>query len=348
VLRQYFVLLLVAFLGALLVSTVLTPFVRNLALRWGAIDKPSTRKIHASPVPRLGGLAIWLALWVAALVTIRFVPGDTVVAPRGTLPEVAALFGGATVILWIGLADDRRGEMAPLTKIVGQLVACTILILGIRLTVFGVDWLDIPLSYLWVLGLTNALNLLDNMDGLSAGATSIAGAFFLLLAVINGQLFVALLAATLVGACLGFLIYNYNPASIFMGDTGSLSLGFMLAVLGMKLQIHSARNFSFLIAALVLSVPIFDTAFVIWRRVSEGRRVMQGGTDHTSHRLVRLGLNQKQAVWALYGISFLGGLTALVASQGSTWAALLIAVPFAAFVTWAGWRLARVDVAPAQ
>jgi UDP-GlcNAc:undecaprenyl-phosphate/decaprenyl-phosphate GlcNAc-1-phosphate transferase len=145
-----------------------------------------------------------------------------------------------------------------------------------------------------------------------------------------------------VGSCLGFLIYNYNPATIFMGATGSLSLGFILSVLGMKLQIHHSHDLSFLIAALVLSVPIFDTGFVIWRRLREGRRITQGGKDHTSHRLVRLGLNQKQAVWALYAASFAAGLAALVASQGSPWVVLTIMVPVVAAVICAAWFLGRI------
>jgi UDP-GlcNAc:undecaprenyl-phosphate GlcNAc-1-phosphate transferase len=347
--REYFFLFIVALVGSLILSTLATPLVRGLAIRWGAIDKPDERKIHLAPIPRLGGLAIWIGLWVAALLTTRSIPTDRVLSPSSSLPELASIFGGATIILLVGMADDRRGHMTPLTKLAGQFVASSVLIAaGMRMIVFGVGWLDIPLTYLWVIGLTNALNLLDNMDGLSAGATSIAGAFFFVLAVLNGQILVALLAAALVGSCLGFLIYNYNPASIFMGDSGSLSLGFILAVLGMKLQIHNSQNLSFVIAGLVLSVPIFDTAFVVWRRVSEGRRITQGGTDHTSHRLVVLGLNQKQAVWALYGASFLSGLAALAASEGSGLIALSIMVPVAMAMVWAGVFLARVDTPPAR
>ncbi|HEX6513612.1 MAG TPA: MraY family glycosyltransferase, partial [Chloroflexota bacterium] len=301
-------------------------------------------KIHSSPIPRLGGLAIWVAVWMVALLATRYVPGDLRLFPFSSLPELAAIFAGATVILVLGMADDRKGEMSPFTKLVVEFVACTILIaFGIRLNVFRTLWADVPLTYLWVLGITNALNLLDNMDGLTAGAAAIASAFFFLLAVLNGQILVALLAAALAGACLGFLVYNYNPATIFMGDSGSLSLGFLLSVLSMKLQIHNSQNLSFLIAALVLSVPIFDTAFVTWRRVSEGRRVMQGGKDHTSHRLVNLGLNQRQAVWSLYFASFLAGIAALVMSQGSRWLVLLIVAGFAAAVALAGWFLARVE-----
>ncbi|HLG69024.1 MAG TPA: MraY family glycosyltransferase [Chloroflexota bacterium] len=346
--RLYFVPLLVALLGALMVSMALTPLVRALAVRWGAIDNPSARKVHISPIPRLGGLAIWIALWSTALLVVRFLPGDRRLAPPASLPELAGIFAGATIILIVGMTDDRRGELTPFAKLAGQVAACAVLVcFGLRLQVFDQPWIDLPLTFLWVLGLTNALNLLDNMDGLSAGATSIAGAFFLVLAGLNGQILVALLAAALVGACLGFLVYNYNPASIFMGDTGSLSLGFMLAVLGMKLQIHNEQNLSFVIAALVLSVPIFDTAFVVWRRVSEGRRITQGGKDHTSHRLVKLGLNQKQAVWVLYGLSFLGGLTALLVSQGSMSTFFVLLVLFLVVVVSAGWFLSRVEVTAA-
>lgn len=342
--RDYFFLYMIALVGSLIVSTVTTPLVRALAIRWGAMDEPDARKIHVAPIPRLGGLAIWTALWMAALLGTRSVPTDRFLSPSSSVPELSAIFAGATIILIVGVTDDRRGQMAPLTKLAGQFVACTVLIAaGIHVSFFGIWWLEVPLTYLWVVGLTNALNLLDNMDGLSAGATSIAGAFFFLLAVLNGQILVALLAAALVGSCLGFLVYNYNPASIFMGDSGSLSLGFILSVLGMKLQVHNFQNVSFIVAALVLSVPIFDTAFVAWSRVREGRRITQGGKDHTSHRLVHLGLNQKQAVWALYGASFFSGAAALVASQGSRWALITVTVPVGMIVLVAARFLTRVQ-----
>ncbi|MHB8620733.1 MAG: MraY family glycosyltransferase [Chloroflexota bacterium] len=313
-------------------------------MSWGAIDEPSTRKIHRAPIPRLGGLAIWIALWGAALLAAKVVPPDSLLTPSSALPAISAIFAGATVILIVGMADDRRGGMTPLTKLVGQFVACTLLVaFGIRLTVFGHQWIDLPLTYLWVMGLTNALNLLDNMDGLSAGASTIAAAFFFLLAVLNGQILVALLAVALVGSCLGFLIYNYNPASIFMGDTGSLSLGFLLAVIGMKLDVHRAEPLSFAIAAVVLSLPIFDTGLVVWRRLREGRRITQGGKDHTSHRLVQLGLGPKQAVWVLYGGSFVAGAAGVAMSiQGSAALVLGILVPFSLVLLTTGLLLARV------
>ncbi len=341
----YYILFAVAFAAALIVSTLATPVVRTLALKWGVLDQPAERKVHLSPIPRLGGLAIWLGLWAAALIAAHWIPTDYVLNASSSAPEIGAIFGGGTVILLVGFLDDRLGGMSPVVKLLGQVLACGVLLAfgNIRMVAFGLPWVDTPLTLLWVVGLTNALNLLDNMDGLSAGATSIAGAFFFVLAVLNGQILVALLAAALVGSCLGFLVYNYNPASIFMGDTGSLTLGFVLSVLGMKLQIHNTASLSFLIAALVLSVPIFDTGFVVWRRISEGRRITQGGKDHTSHRLVRLGLNQKQAVWALYGASFLAGLSALVAAQGSTWVVLTTLLPVGVAVIFAGRLLARAQ-----
>jgi UDP-GlcNAc:undecaprenyl-phosphate/decaprenyl-phosphate GlcNAc-1-phosphate transferase len=342
---QYEVLYVVALLGSLALAAAATPIVNTLAVRWGALDQPGERKIHTSPIPRLGGLAIWLALWLAALWGVRSIPPDGLIGPASTLPQLLAIFAGATVILVVGTTDDSRGHMKPLTKLAGQTVACSVLIaMGIRVNVFGVNWLDVPLTYLWVIGLTNALNLLDNMDGLSAGATTIASAFFFVLAVLNGQILVSLLAAALVGSCLGFLVYNYNPASIFMGDSGSLSLGFMLAVLGMKLQIQDAPRVSFLLAALVLSVPIFDTTFVVWRRLKGGRQITVGAKDHTSHCLLNLGLSQKQAVWALYGASFLAGMAALVASHG-TLQAVVGAGAFGVLLVCAGIGLARADSA---
>ncbi len=312
------------------------------------IDTPDARKMHTSPIPRIGGLAIWLALWASTLVVTPFILSDPMLAPASTLPSLSAIFAAAMVIFVVGMADDRRSS-TPLAKLVGQFVACSILVVsGIRFSVFNQPLIDIPLTYLWVLGLTNALNLLDNMDGLSAGAATIAGAFLLLLAILNGQLLVALLAVAVVGSCLGFLLYNYNPASIFMGDTGSLSLGFILAVISMKLEIHNSKYLSFFIAALVLSVPIFDTSFVVWRRLTEGRSIAQGGKDDTSHRLVNLGLGQKQAVWVLYAASVLAGLAALVVSQGSRRLVVVMLVSYGILAIGAALLLARVRTETSQ
>ncbi|MGH2364755.1 MAG: MraY family glycosyltransferase [Chloroflexota bacterium] len=341
--RAFYVAFLLVFLGALAGSAMLTPAVRWLAVRWGAMDQPNHRKIHSSPVPRLGGLAIWLALWASALLVVRLTPAGEIVSPFGALPDLSAIFAAATVILLLGVADDRRGRMGPWTKLTGQFAACTILVaFGIRFTLFHTPWLDVPLTYLWVLGLTNALNLLDNMDGLSAGVSSIAAGFFFLLAVLNGQILVGLLAIAVVGSCLGFLVYNYNPASIFMGDSGALSLGFILAVISIKLDIGNSSNLSFLIAAVVLALPIFDTSFVTWRRLREGRAVAEGGKDHTSHRLLTLGLEQRQAVWILYAASFVAGLIALLISQGNMTTVLAVLIPFALSIFLAGVYLARV------
>ncbi|HUZ76978.1 MAG TPA: MraY family glycosyltransferase [Chloroflexota bacterium] len=341
--KDFYVVFLLVFLGALAGAALLTPAVRWLAVRWGAMDEPNHRKIHSSPIPRLGGLAIWLALWASALLVVRVTRPGKVISPTSALPDLSAIFAAATVILLLGVADDRRGRMGPWTKLTGQFVACTILVaFGIRFNLFHILWLDLPLTYLWVLGLTNALNLLDNMDGLSAGVASIAAGFFFLLAVFNGQILVALLAIALVGSCLGFLLYNYNPASIFMGDSGALSLGFILAVISMKLDVGNSSNLSFVIAALVLALPIFDTSFVTWRRLREGRRVSQGAMDHTSHRLLTLGLEQRQAVWILYAASFVAGLIALLISQGNMTTVLAVLIPFALSILLAGVYLARV------
>ncbi len=291
-------------IAAGLIAFVGTPFTLVMARRIGFVAEPGARKTHVLPTPLLGGVAIWAAFVISLLVFGR----------GSEFRELVAIIVGGTLISAVGLIDDRVG-LGPRIKLAGQLAAAAILIAGgVRAQLFGNPWLDVPLTLFWVIGICNALNFMDNMDGLAAGVAATAAGSFFLLAALNGQALVASLAAALFGACLGFLVYNFQPALTFMGDTGSLLLGFMLAVLGIKLNFPNVNPFATWMAPIVvLGLPIFDTTLVTISRLRRGVSIAQGGADHTSHRLARLGLSHRRVVIALYTVgASLGILTRLM------------------------------------
>ncbi len=307
-------LLLIA-ASALVVAIGVTPLMRRLALQTGTVDKPAARKIHASPVPLLGGAAIYLTV---ILVLVFF--GD-----RDYVNQVVGIVVGATLMSFMGVADDRWG-LGSYVKLAGQLLAAGILVYtGVQIRIFG-GWVDVALTVLWVVAITNAFNLLDNMDGLSGGVAMIASTFFLLLAAMSNQYLVGALAAALAGACAGFLIYNWNPAHIFMGDAGSLFLGFMLAAVSIKLR-FPANSYvvTWMIPLLVLALPIFDTTLVFISRLRRGKNPLTTpGKDHVSHRLAHLLGSRREAVLVCYLIAGAVGLAAVYVSQATLPAALLL------------------------
>ena len=299
--------ILLIFLTALTFSILGTPVARRLALHAGVVDAPNARKIHGAPVPLLGGAAIY-----AAFVLALIVGGD-----RFYIRELVGILLGATLVSLFGLADDRWGLHAYL-KLGGQLLAGVVLIVGgTQVQLFVQPWLNWTFTLLWVVGITNAFNLLDNMDGLSGGIATVVATFFLLLAALGGQFLVGTLAAALIGACVGFLRYNLNPATIFMGDTGSLFLGFLLAALGIKLRFPSNVPWvTWLVPVCVLALPIFDTSLVFVSRLRHGLNPLTTpGKDHLSHRLVALGLTRREAVLTCYLVSGACGMVAIYIAQ---------------------------------
>jgi UDP-GlcNAc:undecaprenyl-phosphate GlcNAc-1-phosphate transferase len=294
---------------ALVVAAGATPVARQVAGRWGFVDRPGARKVHAIATPRLGGVAIYLAFIVALLAFGRLF----------YVRQLAGIFLGATLVSGLGLWDDRR-SLGPWTKLLGQVAGAGILIVsGVEVQAMHQPVLNGLVTLVWVVGITNAMNLLDNMDGLSAGIAATAATFFLLLAAMSGQYLVGILAAGLLGACLGFLIYNVNPASIFMGDSGSLFLGFMLAAVGIKLRFPDNVDFvTWMVPVLVLGVPIFDTTLVTISRLRRGLNPLTTpGKDHTSHRLVALGYTQREAVLILCLVAGACGILATFVTQAS-------------------------------
>jgi UDP-GlcNAc:undecaprenyl-phosphate GlcNAc-1-phosphate transferase len=326
---------LLIFAGALTLAIGGTPLVRRVALRLGMIDQPAARKIHVDPKPLLGGVAIYGA-FIAALLLF---------GNRFRLQELVSILIGASLVSFLGLWDDRR-SLSPLFKLVGQLLAASILVVtGVRVGTFPWLAVNVALTLGWVVVITNAMNLLDNMDGLSGGVGAAAAIFFLLLAAMNGQYLVGALSAALVGACLGFLVYNFNPASIFMGDAGSLFLGFMLASVGIKLRFPEGLNIvTWMVPVLILGLPLFDTALVVLSRLRRGLNPLTTpGKDHLSHRLVAMGYTRREAVLICYLICAALGVVALFVTQANIVEGYVVGGVVALVGLWGLWRLEQVS-----
>jgi UDP-GlcNAc:undecaprenyl-phosphate GlcNAc-1-phosphate transferase len=325
---------LLIFASALVLAIGATPLVRRVALRLGVIDQPNARKIHVNPIPLLGGVAIYGA-FIAALV---------VFGGRYRLDELISILVGASLVSFLGVWDDRRG-LSPLLKLIGQILAASLLVItGVRIGTFRWEIVNIVVTLGWVVVITNAMNLLDNMDGLSGGVGAIAAIFFLLLAAMNGQYLVGALSAALVGACLGFLVYNFNPASIFMGDAGSLFLGYVLAATAIKLRFpEGVEIVTWMVPVLILGLPLFDTALVIVSRMRRGLNPLTTpGKDHVSHRLVAMGYTRREAVLLCYLTCAGLGVVALFITQASVIEGYIVGAVVALAALAALWRLEQV------
>lgn len=308
--------LLLIFATAFVFAVSATPIARRIALRTGVVDQPSARKIHTRPMPLLGGAAIY----VAFILTLIIFSGQFFIS------QVIGILIGATWVSFLGVWDDRASLSAGV-KLLGQFLGALIMIFtGITVELFHQPILDGAITALWIVGITNAMNLLDNVDGLSGGVAAIASAFFLLMASLNGQFLVGSLSAAMLGAAIGFLVYNFNPASIFMGDTGSLFIGFVLAAIGIKMRFPGHPTlFTWFIPILVLGIPIFDTTLVFISRWRRGRNPFTTpGQDHLSHRLIARGWTRREAVLLLYLAAVALGVFALFCAQAGGWENYLV------------------------
>jgi len=287
-------------------AVALTPVVRMLARRLGFIAKPKTDRWHKKPTAMMGGVAIWLSVILTYLVFVPHTSTGWVVV------------GAASFLFLVGLVDDWL-HIKPYQKLIGQVIGAAVVVnYGLVLPWTRSLTTDMVITIFWLIGITNAINLLDNMDGLATGIAAIASAFLTLNLVTSGQITEALMLGVFTAALLGFLIYNSNPASIFMGDSGSMFIGFFLAGAAL-INVAGGRSRSFVpvlaVPILVLFIPIFDTTFVTILRKLSGRAASQGGRDHTSHRLVALGLSEKRAVLLLYGLAAMSGVLALMVRE---------------------------------
>jgi UDP-GlcNAc:undecaprenyl-phosphate GlcNAc-1-phosphate transferase len=322
-----------------------TPLVRTLARRYGMVAKPKTDRWHKKSTAMFGGVAIWLAVVVSYLIFIRpFTSVDWRHFP-GSFVDV--VIGASTFLFLVGLADDFF-HTKPYQKLIGQVMGSAFIIYyGLTLPWTGYSALNIVLTIFWLIGITNAVNLLDNMDGLASGIAIIASGFLALSFMTSGHLTEALLLLTFGGALLGFLVYNSTPASIFMGDCGSMFIGFFLASAAL-VNVSGGRSRSILpvlaVPILVLFIPIFDTTFVTILRKLSGRAASQGGRDHTSHRLVALGMSERHAVWMLYGLAALSGFLALLVQSVKLDVSLAAIAGFTVVLTLLGVYLAGVRV----
>lgn len=297
-------------------SVIFTPIVKKIALKLQIIDVPEgDRRIHNKPMPLLGGLSIYFSF----IITLLLKGGNLTRAEMG-------LVLGATIIVIGGFLDDKF-DIKPRYKLIFQIAAALILIIyGVKIVLItnpfsslyqftNVGIMSIPLTIIWVVGITNALNLIDGLDGLASGIGLISSLTILIIALLNNRYEATVLAIILCGSILGFLPYNFNPASIFMGDTGAQLLGFLLASISIEGAIKSAAAFSIAVPILALGIPIYDTLFAVIRRKINGKPIMQADRGHLHHRLLDMGFSQKQAVGTMYAISAVLGSFSIIAME---------------------------------
>ncbi len=307
--------LLLAFAVSLVISYLMTPPVKHFAEHVGAIDVPKDdRRVHDHPIPRMGGLAIFLGFVLSLLI---FVPMDM---------KVMGLLLGALIIAVVGGVDDII-PLSPSAKLLAQFIAALVCIRsGIVFdaisnpnvfsdqTYIEIGWLSYPLTVLWIVGCTNAVNLIDGLDGLAVGVSAISSMTMLVVSLLVADPVVSIILAALTGACLGFMPYNFNPAKIFMGDVGSQFLGFVLGVSAIMGLFKFQAIITFVVPLLALAVPLADTLFAFIRRIIRGQSPFHADKGHFHHRLMATGLSQKQTVAVLYGVSAIMGLVAVLIS----------------------------------
>lgn len=318
-----------AFIVSFAFTFATTPLVRRFAFKIGAIDIPKdNRRMHKKPTPRIGGLAIIFGFTVATLCFAQ--PSRQL---YGTL-------AGAAIIAVMGVIDDCKNLPAKL-KFVIQIIAALVVVFAgdIKIDVFTnpnflsdnpywvlPEWLSVTLTVIWIVFITNAVNFIDGLDGLAAGVSAIMSISLVFISIRVGEYSIAILGIALMGSCFGFLPFNFNPAKIFMGDTGSTFLGFMLATLSIQGVFKSYAVISFAVPLLILGLPLFDALFAMIRRILRGQSPMTADRGHFHHRLVDMGFSQKQTVFILYAISGVLGITAVLLAESGVLRALLLVI----------------------
>lgn len=303
---------LVTFIIAFTCTFIATPFVKKMAIKIGAVDAPNARKVHTEIIPRLGGLAIYIGYMISLLFS----------AEIGV--EKMALIVGSTILVAVGIWDDIC-DISPKVKLLGQVIAALIVVLsGINIAyisnpwgdlIFLPQWFAIPFTIFWIVAFTNMINLIDGLDGLAAGISFIACLAIISVTIGIGQTETALITLALAGAILAFLRYNFNPAKIFMGDTGSMLLGYTLGVISVLGLVKTAATVALAVPVISLGVPILDTGLAIVRRYINGRPVFKPDKGHLHHRLLAMGLNHRQSVLLMYTITAMFGLISVITAE---------------------------------
>ncbi|NMB08351.1 MAG: undecaprenyl/decaprenyl-phosphate alpha-N-acetylglucosaminyl 1-phosphate transferase [Tissierellia bacterium] len=316
----------IPFIISMIISLIMTPQIRKLAIKVGAVDIPKdNRRVHKKPMPLMGGLAMYISIIITSLI---FLPIDKTL--------ISIIIGG-TIILISGMIDDIK-ELSPRMKFLFQIIAAVVLIIGdvkieaitnpftktSKLLDLGV--FSIPITIFWIVGITNTLNLIDGLDGLAAGVAMISSLSFLAVANKFNYIPVIIMSSIIAGSCLGFLPYNFNPAKIFMGDTGALFLGFLLAALSIEGVMKSVATIAVVVPIIILGVPIFDTTFAIFRRLLNGRSIAEADKGHLHHRLLAMGYSQKKTVLILYSISAVFGVCATLIAKANSKRGVIMAI----------------------
>lgn len=341
--------LVLCFSMAFLISLALTPTAKVIAYKIGAIDVPKDkRRVHKEPTPRLGGLAIYYGFLISVLFFCNI---DK---------QLIGIVAGSLLIVGVGIIDDVMQLRASI-KFVVQIIAALIVVFSdVRIEaismpiafvpggILSLGVLSVPITVLWIVGVTNAVNLIDGLDGLAVGISSIATFSLFFIAILAGEPTVAILAAALAGSCLGFLPYNFNPAQIFMGDTGSTFLGYMLSIICIQGLFKGYVLISFIVPFLILGLPIFDTAFAILRRIKNKKPIMSPDRGHLHHRLMDMGFSQKQTVAILYVITMILGLSAVMVVGQGAYTAIIIVATFLLFTFFGGKNIVEHVVADNQ
>ncbi len=296
------VLYIAAFSTAFAISNVMTPVAKKISLKLGAIDMPKARGMHKKPMPRMGGIAIVAGFTLTVLLLYNF-------TEYSDMHKLTGYFIGAAMIVVLGMVDDVKNLPAKFKFAVQILAALVAVAFGIRIHIvmwpvtYALLKLSIPITVIWIVGLTNAVNLIDGLDGLATGVSSIAAICIMVLCILTGDETSVVLTAALAGSCLGFLPRNFNPAEIFMGDTGATFLGYTLAVTSILGVFKGYAMIALMVSVLAVGFPIFDTLFAMTRRAARHQPIMQADRGHLHHKLIDRGFSQKQAVMILYGIS---------------------------------------------
>lgn len=312
----------------MIISAAITPFVVKLAYILGAVDKPNARRVNIKPMPTMGGLAIFLAFNFSTFVLLR---------EQFPTHELFSVFLAECIIILTGIIDDIR-ELSPKAKLAGIFAASLVIyfLAGIRMNEvtlpivgsFELGWWSLPITIIWIIAITNAVNLIDGLDGLATGVSIIAlftmgimAYFFLNLT----NVYVAIWIFVLVAALVGFLPHNFHPASIFLGDTGSLFIGFMMAVFSLK-GLKNVTFVTLLMPVVIMGVPITDTVYAILRRLLNKKPIMQADKHHLHHRLMQLGLSHRQTVLVIYGLSLVFAFISLLYPLSTLWGSVLLTI----------------------